>query len=218
MKTILLSLFLLVFCASCDASTQADAPSQTADVSTRTRLSAQAFEGRLVIGSSMGEERITYSIKGDNVRMEAGGEEPMIALRNIRQPTVRMLMPQEKAWVEMPVRDMSPYAEESDDKVTRTGETRTIHGYECEKWIVSVNDGRTEMWVTKQLGLDFAALFMPMMQSSSWRTGLDGHFPMKVSGDSGDGRMETVWEVLSVEKQRIDDAVFAIPPDYRKMM
>jgi hypothetical protein len=179
---------------------------------------ATAFEGRLLVSMADGETPIVYSIKGQQIRMEAGGEEPFIALRDLRQQTVRMLMPEEKVFVDVPLRDMSPYVDESKTRISRTGEKRTLHGYTCEKWVVTEQSDRGELWVTDQLGLDFAALWLPTLNlQSGWRSALGRHFPMKMSVSDEDGAMETIWEVTSIEKKRIDDALFAVPAGYRKM-
>ena len=49
--------------------------------------------------------------------------------------------------------DESESNEKTNGKFDKTGETKKINGYECEKWVYTDDNGdKTEAWMTKELG------------------------------------------------------------------
>lgn len=50
-------------------------------------------------------------------------------------------------------------------KITRTGKTKTILGYNCEEMLIE-SDKKTEVWITKEAGIDVSNTFASMNKTS----------------------------------------------------
>jgi hypothetical protein len=102
-----------------------------------------------------------------------------------------------------------------------TGETDTILGYSCKKYVVTSPEGTTEIWATDQLGTfgGFNLGGRPGSRSKipqGWAAALQGKnvFPMRVIG-SHDGKSFRM-DVTAVEKRDIPDSEFAPPDGWQK--
>ena len=195
---------LLIFCASIPAQSN--------------------FEGKIVMKITGKEtSNIVYFVKGDNTRIEVEAHGKKVAiLHNKENPNSKMLMDEQKMYMEFPVPDM-PKTEmkESDvaDKIKKTGEYKTINGYKCEKWTFKDDEGQTgEAWMTDQLG-GCDMLQNPMVRNpeNDWRQKLIGnYFPMLVNVMDNSGEKEFTMEVVSVDKMSLDKDLFEVPSDYKK--
>jgi hypothetical protein len=191
-----------------------------AGVCANPQLFAQRFEGKLML-KGPDNESASYFIKGDKSRIETTDEGvPVVLLYTRKEPKMYALMPKEKKYTEVPVMNLSGEPDENDDsgKITKTGETRQIHGYTCEKWVYTNGNERTETWVTNQLGLTFVDLFNPMvgMSLAQGQHKLSDYFPMLITY-SKKTKTETIMEVTAVEKRPLNDNLFAVPAGYQKM-
>lgn len=110
---------------------------------------------------------------------------------------------------------------ETDVKYRRTGETQTINGYKCEKFIFGDNEGdnHAEVWMTKALKINWGML------GDSWgkkteaiiSSGLpfslifeDGYFPLKMDSYEND-RLKMVTVVKELSQTTIARAMVQVP-------
>jgi hypothetical protein len=104
--------------------------------------------------------------------------------------------------------------------VNLTGRKETIAGYECEHAIITSDDGQYDVCLAKGLGT-FMAPSNPMggrgadnSPASAVLQKLGGDvFPLKVQKVGGDVALE----VTKIEKKPLNDSMFSVPPDYRKL-
>src|SRR5258705_2305140 len=139
-----------------------------------TLPAASTFEGKLHMKmSSPGKKDATemdYRIKAGRARIDMQAPEgkasaPLggMIIDYAKQETT-MLIPQQQLYMVMSMAGAAKNApaasneqqapKKSDVTLEKTGETETILGYKCEKYLIKSekNDGTTAMWVTEQLG------------------------------------------------------------------
>lgn len=99
----------------------------------------------------------------------------------------------------------------------KTGETKVIHGYYCEKYFKTDELSETEMWMTNELG---KFLFMPNpAQGDSWLSDISNKsfFPMLViSRDIKSGEVSRL-EVTEISQESLSGDYFDVPSGYQKM-
>lgn len=190
-----------------------------------TPLAAQAsFEGAIAMSLTADGGKSTdvnYLVKGTKIRMEMPGSrgETMVMIFDMAEKKMLILMSAQKMYMEQELRvNVADTAGKLNDaKIKHTGKTETIAGYKCEHVLVAADDGSSnDVCVAKGLG----AFRMPSgggrggpPKDPDWQSGLgDGGFPLKVQ--KGD---KVTMEVKSVDKKKLDAALFAPPSDYSKM-
>lgn len=113
-------------------------------------------------------------------------------------------------------------AEEEKISYERTGETKTIQGYQCDKFIFKDDedeDAHTIVWMTKGINVDWGMLAEPWGNSADDL--ISGGFPMdvifkekffpiKVEGYKND-KLATVLEATEVNRSSIPSATVEIP-------
>ena len=194
-------------------------------------FSQSTFEGKVVIETTDNGETNTlnYYSKGDMARFDvnsARGEANVIFDKKNKK--MLMIMPSMKMYMEFPL-DMELGGDylkgnDSDKKsntdFVKTGETKTINGYKCDKWVIKEDDKTSEAWMTKDLG-GFIFFQSPMGKSEKqkWQEDIEnsGYFPMLVIEKDSDGNETGRFEVKSVEKKSLDDSFFAVPAGYNQM-
>lgn len=102
-------------------------------------------------------------------------------------------------------------------KVTKTGETKTIEGYKCEKWIVETSEAKSEMWVTNELGITMVDMlgFMSGRNAAAYAK----NFPKGIEKMEGISLETNVTQtkngekskivIHDIKKQKVDDAIFS---------
>ncbi len=109
-----------------------------------------------------------------------------------------------------------------DVKFTKTGETKTINGYKCEKWNYTSNDEQGVAWMTKDLGAlkMFSGYSMHGSDDNQpeWMKEIEseGAFPMDVNIKDNYGNDQGKMEVTSVKKESLDASLFTVPAGYKK--
>ncbi len=198
-----------------------------------TCLAQTQFEGKVVMNVKSGDKDtdINLFVKGSKTLIQMTKEEKANLIMDSKDKKMTILMPEQKMYMEMDMNMMKGMAEkmkkndEADDKgkmngkFDKTGETKEINGYECEKWVYTDDDGnKTEAWMTKELG-NFMGFSNPMAndESSSWQKEIEGkgYFPMQAIHYE-DGKVESSMEVKSVDKKSLDAGMFEVPADYKK--
>ena len=188
---------------------------------------------------------VHYAIKGPRMRVETqlaqGGAAMGVVLMDLSAGTQTMLMPQTKTYMSMnqdsgkfkemadAAAKMSGEANTSDlYKVSTTGQTETIAGYSCQHWLMGSNK-QTDVCLAKglgqtgsildqlkTLGLDEQAKAQIQANPEFLKFAENGAFPMKMS-QIENGQSKTIMEVTNVERKTLDDSLFAVPSDYKKM-
>jgi len=187
------------------------------------------FEGRIQIKIT-GEDvngDMNYSIKGKKVRLDFNMEESDQNMSMIIDPAKKksiMLMPSQKMYMEYNFEESETTKEEMDEimgKVKMTGETKEINGYNCEKLLLTDEDGNiSEMWATKQLGIfNLSGGTMGESQNPEWLPKFmrEGFFPMMIIQKDDSGELQYQWEVKKIEKTPVSSDLFAPPAGYQKM-
>ena len=96
--------------------------------------------------------------------------------------------------------------------ITKTNETKDILGYSCTKWQQTDENGKTDIWLTDQLGA-FMMFGDKEKAQERWKDELSSMgFPMQIVENG-----KTVFEVKKVEKKSLDQSLFEIPAGYQKM-
>jgi len=195
-------------------------------------LTAAPFEGTLRMTLSDGRSApmpLTYSVKGDKLRTEVTMEGmTMVAIMDTTKNEIIMLMPGQPMYMVMPMQEAATQVTgktATDATIDKTGETETILGYLCTKYLVSSEDGVVEMWATDKLGKFIGlggALQNPMGGSKksapSWERALAGRdfFPLRISSVPG-AKQTFRLEVTAVEAKSLPDSDFVAPPGHQRM-
>jgi len=138
-------------------------------------------------------------VKENKVRNEvqAGGQTSIHILRPDKK-VVWIIMPQQKAYVEMPIthtaqQKMLPLTEDQKAKMKKVG-TETINGYTCDKYETTMSHQGKPMqvftWVATDLGV-----------------------PIKIVSEDGSFSME----YKDIKPGQVADSLFDVPQDYKKM-
>lgn len=183
---------------------------------TATTVAAQGFEGVVTMTRTSGNgqpQEMTYLAKDGKIRVDTptgsvimdGGANKMV-----------LLMAPQKIYVETDLNGaITESAGKQPPKMTHTGKTETIAGYNCEHITFTSDDGVTDVCAAQGLG----RFLVPSMgrggapAQGSWVKALgDLGFPLKVEHD---GKVEQV--VTKVEKKSLDASLFSAPADFTKM-
>ena len=118
-------------------------------------------------------------------------------------------------------------------KLTATGKQEIIAGYPCEHWLMGEKQ-ETDMCVAKGLGYFGMGsklgglgplknfLFNPKSLTAAtsppeWVKLIEGGaFPLKVT-QTEDGQVRMNMEASRIERQKLDDVLFAVPTDYKEL-
>jgi hypothetical protein len=65
----------------------------------------------------------------------------------------------------------------SDTKITVTTETKTIDGYKCKKIIAESAESKSDIWLTEDLGMNYADLYKMMSASGNGPQGKKNQLP-----------------------------------------
>jgi hypothetical protein len=188
-----------------------------------TRARAQ-FEGTITMQPSSSANAMEYSIKGDRLRIDVNsgntkmGSVYMLATNGKMQ----MVMPAMHMYMDPPVSTGQAAIDaraKTKTSIKATGRMETIAGYQCEHYTITGGDGQYDACLSKQLGT-FMAPMSPMgargrgAASGDVLDMLGGNaFPLKIQKVGG----ETSFEVTKIEKKSLDDSMFSVPSDYRKV-
>jgi hypothetical protein len=200
-------------------------------------VSAGTFEGIVQIKISDGGKTtpLQYQVKDGFVRtdVQSGKGQQMSMIMDFANRRMIMIMAAQGMYMTMPLPGMGQGSAPGQPPATggapayqgeppvKTGETKTILGYTCTKYVSQANGSTIEMWVTDELG-NFAGLGGGGMggrgQPPAWQQALAGHgfFPLLVTGTTSSGKAFS-FEVTSVEKQSLPDSVFAPPAGLREL-
>ncbi len=202
---------------------------------------AEAFEGKVTFSMTADKGRMqdmNYSMKAGKVRMDIAAEgHPMSTIMDLAKLEMLMLMPEQKMYMVMPIKQpvetaMEKAAESTAD-IERTGKTEKILGYDCEQILVKDKGTVTELWVASGLGT-FMGLGSggPMggggmfgggrkgggAAGAKWEEVLKGKggFPLRVVSRDAKGKEAFKMEVKKIEPGALPDSLFVPPEGFQK--
>jgi hypothetical protein len=206
-------------------------------------LLADTFEGRVSMSmtsatSNKGPQTVSYSIKEGFMRMDMAAAKGAGAfITDFKNRQIIILMPQQQMYMVQQLPDPDAAAKAgaqaagtpgaaanaSNTSFKDTGETETILGYTCKKYVITSPKGTAEIWATDKLGM-FNGLTMGgppgrrQQAAQEWESVIkgSGFFPMRVVTNEG-GKEKFKLEVTSVEKASLPDSLFAPPDGWRKL-
>ena len=140
--------------------------------------------------------------------------------------TIYQLDPSTKTYVKINMaemeKSMGPMAKMQEDaKVTATGETKTIKGFKCEKYIMTIMGIENVQWLSKDVtGYDeYEKVSSKIMKDSPQfkKMGLSGNlsgkgFPVKMENNVMG--MTTTTTLQKIEKTTLDKDLFKVPAGY----
>jgi hypothetical protein len=204
-------------------------------------LQAQAtFEGKVVMKMSPSNGKsasLNMSIKDGNVRTDVQTEKGTASMiMDFKNQQMIMLIPQMQKYIIQPMGGQGaqpgaypagsmPHSASNAEggSFTDTGETATICGYPCKRYLAKTSKDTADIWVTDQLGT-FAGFFHgggpggrgASMPSGGWESMIKGKafFPMRIVSHSQKGT-DTI-EVTSVDKTSLPDSLFQPPAGWEK--
>jgi len=248
----ILSLALLLtatFGAACGGGTPNSTSSSSPSASSSSARVGEAFEGevtsKMFIGDKTMETR--YAIKGTRNRIEthfpqesaaARLMQTSVTLMDLSSGTTTMLLPQTKTYLTMNWAEMAEEMSKGDGKdssidfpkVTSTGKTETIAGFNCEHWLIG---DKADVCMAKGLGYfggGGSGGILDKLKNLALRekikSQLDnnpefakfvegGAFPLKMA-QIENGQSKTIMEVTGIERKSLDDSLFTVPADYKK--
>lgn len=197
---------------------------------------SQDFEGVITMTSSAAEGlNATFSVKGDEVLMEAKAKEgdvkmlsngstgifyimvdkegEKLAMKNdLNSPMMKMALSQIESTSETSVKDKF--------NIQITNETKMIDGYKCVKVTGSNDEGEGYAWVAKALTLNFEDLFpqLKMVRTKSPyknmqdALGVEGFVMELYSKEKATGKEFTM--NAKVDKKSISNDVFKVIEEY----
>ncbi len=183
---------------------------------TGTSFAQDTFEGKVVfdVQEDGNKQVMDYYAKDKKYRMEMPEKGGSI-LFDSHALKMYVIMDEQKMYMES---QMMPLSMGSAGKVSKTGETKTILGHECEKFVFEQKDLTGEAWMTKDLGA-----FMFFMESQqdmpSWQQEIvdAGYFPLQVIQHSKREGKTSVYNVIEVTPMKLSDDLFVVPSSYQKM-
>lgn len=191
-----------------------------------------ALRGEL---EALGDMTVTEDdlyIKGNHIRSDFTDDEgPAWASIDLAQGVTRLVRPDQRMYIEMTQDDMKQMAqmaanmgggpgEQPQPDVSSVGGSKTIGGLRSHAYDVTTTEGTRRIWVSNA-NVDLATSFRRFAETPTFGGETDASsavaehgFPMLELWTTYD--TFEVEEVVAVEPQSLDDALFAMPAGYRK--
>ncbi len=196
-----------------------------------TVVSAGDFEGIILLNETSDGRTIQqqWFLKGDWLRFEESGPdaEPGAMIFDAKKKVMYSLRHDDKIYMEIPTDESSRTTPDALDDIeaAKTGKSDTVVGYACEIYHTrDKSDGSSgELCIAR--GIGNAAMFGMMSAQAGgssllpgWMRELfkDDGFPIKGVDRDAEGKEEARWEAVTIEKKRLDAALFLPPADYKK--
>ena len=171
---------------------------------------------------SMMPQGFTIKIKGGNrlTIMEGGMMTGEMLYQKDKDQTVRLDRPN-KTYSVLPTGGGNTNGTPMTPKVTKTGETAKILGYNCTKYVVEITEGgrpsTQSIWTTTDIkDFDLKSLAKQRMGQgqSLFYEGMDG-VPLKIQASTKEGNM--VMEAIDMKRETLDASLFTVPADYKEV-
>ncbi len=189
----------------------------------------KGFEGKLTMNIEAAGQKteMNYLMKGDKIRIEVEDGEAAAMIMDSKTKTMLVVIPSQKMYMEFDYGKMidgmsgnNKNDEETGAQIKKTGETKKINGYNCEKWIIKDENSNIEAWVTTELGnFVFAQNPMGGNDGPAWQKEFEGKgfFPMQVLEKDEKGNVNSKMDVTRIEKTSLNGDLFSVPAGYHKM-
>ncbi len=120
--------------------------------------------------------------------------------------------------------ELQEMAEEKEEDVTVTEETKTIEGYTCKKVIITKEEEKTISWVTDEAKFKNRRLFTyqqagPMQQggsNSNHSSSLEGWTLQSTTTDKSSGEKISAYKITNIKEGAVNKEIFEMD-DYRVM-
>ncbi len=188
-------------------------PTKTSGYETSNQSS---FEGKVIFDViEDGDEQVfNYFAKDKRFRMdmpEKGGS----ILFDSHKLKMYVIVDKQKMYMETP---MMPTSAGAAGSISKTGETKNILGYDCEKFLFKQEDMEGEAWMTKELGA-FMFFMESQQEMPEWQNEVlhAGYFPMQVTQHDKRKDVTSVFTVKEVTPMNLSSDLFEVPSSYQKL-
>lgn len=175
-----------------------------------------SFEGKVVFDvTEKGKQHvIDYYAKDKIFKMEIPEKGGSIIFDS-QKFKMYVIMDEQKMYME---NSMMPTTAAAGGKVSKTGETKKILGFDCEKFLFEQKRMKGEAWMTKELGA-FMFFMDSQQEMPDWQSEvLDaGYFPLQVTQYDKTGNVTSVFKVKEVTPMKLSSDLFVVPSSYKKM-
>lgn len=175
-----------------------------------------AFQGKVVFNlETDGQKQVMdYYAKDKKFRMEVPDQGGYI-LFDSQTMNMYIVMDEQKMYM---VSSMNSSSAGSAGSITKTGETKKILGYDCEKFMFVQDGSKGESWMTKDLG-SFMFFGQSQKEIADWQKEIldEGYFPLQVTEYDDNGNVESAYNVVEVTPQELSSDMFAVPSSYQKL-
>lgn len=190
-------------------------------------VNAQIFEGKVTL-SMFDEESgnlkpLEYFTNGKDAAFSIE-EQGMSVTLMMKEDKVLMVLHPMKMYVEMPMGegDMTNDSSFNENTIKKTGETKTINGLSCEKYLIeSKEEGELIAWFTKEIGGFFLFKLAEVENNNGPQLFKDmkdlaSQFPVLILKKDGDKETKFL-ELTKYEMMDVPDSRFEIPAGYKSM-
>ncbi len=188
-------------------------------------LMAQSFEGVITFKRFTQKDTVEYiySVKNQMVRIDEKNKKGKIQgtmLVDLKEKKITTISHDRKIYMNVETRPAS--LDMSKTNVEKTTETKQILGQTCEKWVVTntEHDTQAEFWVHNGK-YDF---FIPLLEILKRKDKISllylqipeaaGYFSLIGEERDNKGNIREKLEVMKIEKKKLLDASFKVPPGY----
>jgi hypothetical protein len=177
----------------------------------------KAFEGKVVFNvEADGQNQVMdYYAKDKMFRMEVPDQGGYI-LFDSKVSKMYIVMEEQKMYMETAIDASNSNA--GAGSITKTGETKKILGYDCEKFLFEQDGSKGESWMTKELG---AFMFFTESQQgmADWQKEIlnEGYFPLLVTEYDKSGNAVSTYNVTEVTPKELSSDMFVVPASYQKL-
>jgi len=157
----------------------------------------------LTIKESKSKFEINMGQMGSQIQLIDGDAKTVTTVMNMMGQKIYYTETQEEVNADM-----------GDDKsvsIDMKDETKEIAGYECQKAVVTVIDGKNEMFFTVYFTDEIGSAALNI--DNPYFSDIPGAM-LEFAIDTGGGKMKM--EAISVDKKNIDDSEFEVPEGYEK--
>jgi hypothetical protein len=187
---------------------------------------SSSFEGEIVLHTTRAgapPSDMVVKTKGGNIRFDTKtpAGTPATAIFLPAQNALTMIDDANKLAFQMDLSsgDAAPNTSAQTSDVAKTGKTETIAGRSCEEWTVKDPSGKhTDVCIAEGLAyFDLDALRSG--GGSAWNQKLREKkmFALRSIEFDATGKEISRTEATRIEKKKMDDAMFQVPADYRRM-
>ncbi len=189
-----------------------------------------SFEGAITMHTTTagGEPHdMVVQTKADKLRFDiVGPGGPTHAVYDPSQSKVEFFVDTEKKWMDLdvylPNSSITPTTDPASSAITKSGTHKKVAGYDCEQVSVADASGkRSEVCIAQGITFFDVNGLRPGLQKAESDLAkefrLHKSFPLESIDYAADGKEVSRMEVTRIEKQKLDDAIFAVPADYTKV-